>query len=128
LRDQYFNSVLQKNVRTNYMAHSDELAGFGDAELLNEIEDAPVAVGFNSLNKSVSDLNDAGIKPYLVRLSWGILEGDSTATTAIDWSGSVKLNKGTLALPKRIATAAFSKAGGSTAWATMPAICVASGA
>lgn len=79
---------------------SDELPGFGDTDLLNAAnEDVEVADPFNSLGKS-ADAN--GFKTYVVRLAWGKLEGDSTATAVVDWSGYAEVNKGTLAVLKTI--------------------------
>ncbi|MGH7598045.1 MAG: hypothetical protein ACREOI_16970 [bacterium] len=79
---------------------SDELPGFGDADLINAAnEDVDVADPFNSLGKSAEV---AGIKTYVVRLAWGKLEGDSTATAVVDWSGFAEVNKGTLAVLKTI--------------------------
>ncbi len=39
---------------------------------------------------------------YYVRITWGMLEWDSTATTVVDWSGSASINKGTLAVMRTI--------------------------
>jgi hypothetical protein len=79
---------------------SDELPGFGDASLVNEAnEDVEVADSFGALDKSAEA---AGIKTYVVRLTWGKLEGDSTATTVKDWSGFIEVNKGTVAVLKTI--------------------------
>jgi hypothetical protein len=79
---------------------SDELPGFGDASLMNAAnEDVDVADSFNSLGKSYEA---TGIKSYVVRLAWGKLQGDSTATTVKDWSGFIEVNKGALAVLKTI--------------------------
>jgi hypothetical protein len=82
------------------LSTSDELPAFGDAELINAAnEDVDVADPFNSLGKSAEV---AGIKTYVVRLAWGKLEGDSTATAVVDWSGFAEVNKGTLAVLKTV--------------------------
>jgi hypothetical protein len=79
---------------------SDELPGFGDADLIDAAnEDVDVEDSFNSLGKS-AEVN--GVKTYVVRLAWGKLEGDSTATEVVDWSGYAEVNKGTLAVLKTI--------------------------
>ena len=79
---------------------NDELPGFGDANLISEAnEDVDVADSFNSLGKS-AEAN--GVKSYVVRLAWGKLEGDSTATAVKDWSGFVEVNKGALAVLKTV--------------------------
>jgi hypothetical protein len=82
---------------------SDELAGFGDATLMEEsAEDADVADAVSFESNTTTALASATVKSYLVRLSWGKLEGDSTATEITDWSGAAEVNKGTLALLKTI--------------------------
>jgi hypothetical protein len=83
--------------------NSDELPGFGDPNFLNEFgEDADVADPMSSLSKTAAELASSAVKSYLVRLSWGRLEGDSTATEVVDWSGSAEVNKGTLAVLKAV--------------------------
>ena len=79
---------------------SDELPGFGDANLLKETNDeVDVLDPLAALGKS-AETN--GIKSYVLRLAWGKLEGDSTATAIKAWSGAVEVNKGTLAALKTI--------------------------
>lgn len=43
-----------------------------------------------------------GPKAYAVRVTWGLLQGDSTATEVVDWSGSAVVNKGVLTVLRTI--------------------------
>ncbi|MDZ7291329.1 MAG: hypothetical protein ONB44_18105 [candidate division KSB1 bacterium] len=82
---------------------NDEIPAFGDAALLSEtVEDVDVNDPISSLSKNAMALESAAVKSYVVRLTWGKLEFDSTATQVQDWSGSVEINKGTLAILKTI--------------------------
>jgi len=79
---------------------NDEVSAFGDAALLNEAnEDVDVNDPLSALGKS-AETN--GIKSYAVRLAWGKLQGDSTATAVKNWNGSVEINKGALAVLKTV--------------------------
>jgi len=85
---------------------SDEAVAFGDADLMDEIDDAEVADPFAS-DPYVSDVvNDdttsQSLRAYYLRITWGLLEGDSSATEVLDWSGSAQVSKGTLAVMRRI--------------------------
>lgn len=82
---------------------SDEAVAFGDAELMNEAgEDAEVADIMSTDAKTTSALASATVKSYMVRLTWGKLEGDASATEVVDWSGYAEVNKGALAVLKTI--------------------------
>lgn len=81
----------------------DEAPGFNDPEFATDFqEDAEVADPMNSDMDVVNDLNSSAIKAFFVRVTWGHLEGDSTATETVDWSGSIEVNKGTLLVLRAI--------------------------
>lgn len=82
---------------------SDEPVAFGDTEILEEFtEDAEVADAISEDPQTVDALNAPTVKAYFLRVTWGLLEGDSMATEVIDWSGSAEINKGTLVLLRAI--------------------------
>ncbi len=87
---------------------SDESAGFGDASMLDEFpEDADANDSFAD-DPAVQDAltsqltADSTIKTYFVRITYGLLEGDSAATEVVDWSGAAEVSKGTLVVLKKI--------------------------
>lgn len=82
---------------------SEEAPMFNDEEVMAEVvEDAeagdPLAAESLSLAESQSSA-----KAYFLRLKWGLLEYDSTATARVDWSGSVVITRGNLAALHKIA-------------------------
>jgi hypothetical protein len=81
---------------------SDEAPMFNDEDVIAEaIED----VNANDV-MSAQDLpllNAAsGVKAYAVRVTWGLLQGDSTATEVMDWSGTAVVDKGVLTVLRTI--------------------------
>lgn len=81
----------------------DEAVGFGESEMVADFpEDQEVENSFSDDPAVVAELDAATTKVYFLRATWGYLEGDSTATETIDWSGSAQVNKGTLLLLKTI--------------------------
>ncbi len=81
----------------------DEAVGFGESDMIEDFpEDEEVADSFSDDPSVVAELNATTTKVYFLRVTWGYLEGDSTATETIDWSGSTQINKGTLVLLKTI--------------------------
>ncbi len=87
---------------------NDEAVAFGDTELLLEAPaeqdaadsyatDIEVVQALSYDGSGVTDL-----KAYFLRVTFGLLEGDSTATEVIDWSGSAEVNKGTLVVLRKI--------------------------
>jgi hypothetical protein len=99
--DQNRDSVDELSLDAEFGGYTtgDELPGFGDPNFLSEFgEDADVNDPMSSLSKTAS----SSVKSYLVRVTWGKLEGDSTATEVVDWSGYAEVNKGTLAALKTI--------------------------
>ncbi len=85
---------------------NDESPGFGDAEILGKFggdvsAEDPVVQETDVANAIENDESD-GVPTYFVRLNWGMLEGDSTVTTTTDFSGALSVNKGVLAVLKKI--------------------------
>ena len=81
----------------------DELPAFGDQSMLSEFSDDADAQDEVAADPAVSASimsADEGIPAYFVRLTWGMLQGDSTATETMDWSGYAEISKGTLAVLK----------------------------
>ncbi|MCH7675229.1 hypothetical protein IH879_09800 [candidate division KSB1 bacterium] len=87
---------------------NDETTAFGDSEMADEFGEDEVAADAYATDAGMSDvLNPAsaavdGIKVCYVRITWGLLEGDSTATDAINWNGSAQVSKGTLVVLRKI--------------------------
>lgn len=82
---------------------SDEPVAFADADVANESgEDENVADAISSDTDTEAGLNSETIKSYILRITFGLLEGDSSATEVVDWSGYAEINKGTLALLKTV--------------------------
>ncbi len=91
---------------------NDEAPAFGDSEIMTAFEededandaysnDAEVLDALSYSQDSTTD-TDNPIKAYFVRLTYGLLAGDSTATDVIDWSGSIAVSKGVLVVLKKI--------------------------
>lgn len=81
----------------------DEAAAFGDSDMLEDNpEDLEVADAFSADPQVTQALNSDSFKAYFLRITWGLLEGDSSATEVIDWGGSAEVNKGTLLILKTI--------------------------
>lgn len=82
---------------------NDEAAAFGESDMVEDFpEDADVTDSFSDDPAVMDELNAANSKVYFLRITWGYLEGDSTAEEVTDWSGSAQVNKGTLLLLKTI--------------------------
>jgi hypothetical protein len=82
---------------------SDELLAFGDSELSVAFSDDDNVDDLMTLdptftNEVVSDTVNA----YYIRITWGLLEGDSTATEVINWDGSATITRGKLGIMKTI--------------------------
>lgn len=91
---------------------SSEAPAFGDSEMMSDFEadedvndaysnDAEVLDAL-SYSQDPTVVRDNLIKAYFVRLTYGLLAGDSLATEVIDWSGSLEVNKGILVVLKKI--------------------------
>jgi len=87
---------------------NDETTAFGDSEIADEFgEDEVVADAFATDTDITDALNPGtaavdGVKACFVRITWGLLEGDSTATDGINWNGSAQVSKGTLVVLRKI--------------------------
>ncbi|MDQ7054830.1 MAG: hypothetical protein Q9P14_18825 [candidate division KSB1 bacterium] len=79
----------------------DEMPGFGDQSIQSEFAADESAADPISADVE-SSIMDSGLPAYFVRITWGHLEGDSTATEQVDWSGYAEVNKGTLGVLKLI--------------------------
>ena len=83
----------------------DEAAAFGEVDMLESFpEDLQVVDSFDgdpAVTDAISDVPST-IPAYFLRITWGLLEGDSTATEVIDWNGSAEINKGTLVVMRKI--------------------------
>ena len=84
----------------------DESPAFGEADMAADFsEDVsasdPVATEPEVVTALTAE-SDSTIKAYFLRVTFGLLEGDSTATEVVDWSGSVEVSKGTLVILKTI--------------------------
>lgn len=74
-------------------AMTDEDPGFGDDELLKNEDDGIEADDAIDADPVVVDMAATdSTDVYSVRLTWGMLEGDSSNTAITDWSGSISLN------------------------------------
>ena len=84
---------------------SDEPAAFGDPEMASDFsEDMAVAdpLSADAAVVSVLTSDTAKVKAYFLRITWGLLEGDSTATEEVNFSGSAQVSKGTLVVLRAI--------------------------
>lgn len=85
----------------------DEQPAFGEVEMY---DDFPEDVDATDSYGDESDVADAldfstdapSVNVFFLRITWGLLEGDSSATEVIDWSGSAEISKGTLVVLKKI--------------------------
>ena len=92
------------------LAYTDEPEGFGDDELLAAMmidEQASLSEDEeDSLLDEADDLDPRTLRRTFVKILWGQLEGDFDGTRedfeAIDWSGSVKVTDGVVALKRTI--------------------------
>lgn len=82
---------------------ANELPAFGDPILAadfadDSIVDDPVATdaNFEAL------LDSQTVSAYFIRIVWGLLEMDSSATQIYEWSGSASVNKGVLGITRTI--------------------------
>ena len=82
---------------------SDESEAFGDNIIATEFEDDESESDLLDSDPSLeTDLNNPKIDVYFLRITWGLLEGDSTATEVVDWSGKAEINKSTLTIMKKV--------------------------
>ncbi|MGB7061847.1 MAG: hypothetical protein WBF13_05780 [Candidatus Zixiibacteriota bacterium] len=82
---------------------TDEVAGFGDPEILTEFAEDQDVVDLLSTDPQIAaDIEDSLVDVYFLRITWGRLEWDTTPTAVTDWSGSAQIDKGTLVLLRKI--------------------------
>lgn len=82
---------------------TDEAAAFGDDELAQAYDDDETVSDLLESDPNLEeDLNDPGIDVYFLRIAWGLLEGDTSATEVIQWNGKAEINKGALTVTKRV--------------------------
>ena len=82
---------------------SDELPAFGDALMAAEFEEDNDVTDPITLDPAFTNAIDSvKVKAYFIRIAWGLLEFDSTATTVVNWNGSASVNRGTLGIKKEI--------------------------
>lgn len=85
------------------LSTTDEHEAFGDDNIATEYDDdEPVSDLLDEDPTLATDMNNPQIDVYFLRLTWGLLEGDSTATLDMDWSGNAEINKGALVLLKKV--------------------------
>lgn len=83
----------------------DESVGFGEASMVSDFaDDVEVTDTFSQDVEVTKVLTDetSKVKAYFLRITWGLLEGDSTETDHINFSGSAQVSKGTLVLLRTI--------------------------
>jgi len=82
---------------------SDELPAFGLSELSEDFQDDQVVNDAVASEPSfISAVDSQRVNAYFIRIVWGLLEFDSTATTVYDWSGSASVNRGVLGVMRAI--------------------------
>lgn len=82
---------------------SDERPGFGDPEMsISFTDDDGVTDLISSDPTFTQAMNSDTINVYYVRITWGLLDYDSTATDVITWDGSATINRGKLGIMKTI--------------------------
>ncbi len=82
---------------------TDELPAFGDPEMSVAFADDNGVDDLISLDPVFTDaLHSDTVNAYYIRITWGLLEGDSTATDVINWDGSATINRGKLGIMKTV--------------------------
>lgn len=80
---------------------TDETPAFGVEDLAKSADDGIPAADAVADEPEVINL---GVAPatnvYVVRLAWGMLEGDSSITTETDWSGSISVDRGAIVVER----------------------------
>ncbi|MGH7493227.1 MAG: hypothetical protein ACREOO_12670 [bacterium] len=79
---------------------SDEAPMFGDEVVLAESREDGTVNDPVSQEAATNPAVTETITAYEVRVTWGLLEGDSTAKELLDWSGKVSVSRGVLAVLK----------------------------
>ncbi|MFH1277570.1 MAG: hypothetical protein ABIK65_04250 [Candidatus Eisenbacteria bacterium] len=82
---------------------TDEAAAFGMGDLEKMAEDGVEAHDQVAEESEVVALGAApATNVYVLRLAWGMLEGDSSVTVETDWSGSISVDRGAVIVERVI--------------------------
>jgi hypothetical protein len=82
---------------------TDEPEAFGDQTLAKENPDDESVTDLIETDPTITQqLNRPEVPVYFLRLAWGLLKGDSTATLAVEWNGKAEINKGLLLILKKV--------------------------
>jgi len=82
---------------------SDELPAFGDPEMSVAYDDDQDVDDLITLDPEFTDaIGSDTVNAYYIRITWGLLDGDSTATDIINWDGSATITRGKLGIMKTI--------------------------
>ncbi|MEW5700726.1 MAG: hypothetical protein AB1792_00650 [Candidatus Zixiibacteriota bacterium] len=82
---------------------ADEAPVFGDATMAAYLaEDEPLSDPSFASEQIDSLMDLPGARVFRLAIRWGMLAGDSTNTTVTDWSGSVRLRRGAVAVRRLI--------------------------
>lgn len=83
---------------------TNEAPGFGDVDLLSSAAaESDAGDPFAADAEVARALNGgAGVPAYVLRITWGMLAGDSTVTEGTDWSGYAQVSNGVLAVLKTV--------------------------
>jgi hypothetical protein len=82
---------------------TDELPAFGDPEMSVAYGDDENVEDLVTLDPAFTNaLHSDTVNAYYIRITWGLLEGDSTATQVINWDGSASITRGKLGIMKTI--------------------------
>lgn len=84
---------------------NDEQIAFGDTELLNETAgdvDVSDTYATDALVTDALRSDSTDHKVFILRATWGYLQGDTTETDVTDWSGAAQVSKGTLVVLKTV--------------------------
>ncbi|UCE07414.1 MAG: hypothetical protein JSW07_05115, partial [bacterium] len=82
---------------------SDELPAFGDPEISVTFEDDEDVDDSITLDPAFTNaIGSDTVNAYYIRITWGLLEFDSTSTDVINWNGSASITRGNLGIMKTI--------------------------
>ncbi len=82
---------------------SDELPAFGDASIAAAFDDDESVTDLMSTEPAfTNELNSGAVNAYYIRITWGFLQGDSTATKQVNWDGFASITRGKLGIMKAI--------------------------
>ncbi len=80
---------------------NDESPAFGDDDMMKNEDDGVDAQDAMDEDPEVISIGAAVTTDvYVVRLAWGLLEGDSSNTAVTDWSGSISVDQGAVVVER----------------------------